>query len=427
MPKRIHRTLYFQVLTGIALGVALGAFYPALGEQMKPFGDAFIKLIRMMIAPIVFLTVVVGIGNIGDMGKLGRVGLKALLYFEVMSTLALVIGLAVVKVAQPGAGINANPATLDVKAIQQYTSSGKSMHTVDFLLNIIPDTIAGAFAQGEVLQVLLIAILFGVAIAKLDGGRTIVRALDQASHACFGVIGLIVKAAPVGAFGAMAFTIGRYGIRTLLPLGKLLLCVYLTSGLFVFLVLGLVARLHGFSLWKFLRYIQEEILIVVGTSSSESALPRMMTKLERLGCSKPVVGLVIPSGYSFNLDGTAIYLTIAAIFVAQATNTQLSTGQEWWLLLILMLTSKGAATVTGGGFITLAATLSAVGSVPVAGITLLLGVDRFMSEMRSVTNLIGNGVATIVVAKWENEFDAERAARVLNGESVEERVPVAMV
>ena len=427
MPKRIHRTLYFQVLTGIALGVALGAFYPALGEQMKPFGDAFIKLIRMMIAPIVFLTVVVGIGNIGDMGKLGRVGLKALLYFEVMSTLALVIGLAVVKVAQPGAGINANPATLDVKAIQQYTSSGKSMHTVDFLLNIIPDTIAGAFAQGEVLQVLLIAILFGVAIAKLDGGRTIVRALDQASHACFGVIGLIVKAAPVGAFGAMAFTIGRYGIRTLLPLGKMLLCVYLTSGLFVFLVLGLVARLHGFSLWKFLRYIQEEILIVVGTSSSESALPRMMTKLERLGCSKPVVGLVIPSGYSFNLDGTAIYLTIAAIFVAQATNTQLSTGQEWWLLLILMLTSKGAATVTGGGFITLAATLSAVGSVPVAGITLLLGVDRFMSEMRSVTNLIGNGVATIVVAKWESEFDAERAARVLNGESVEERVPVAMV
>ena len=427
MPKRIHRTLYFQVLTGIALGVALGAFYPALGEQMKPFGDAFIKLIRMMIAPIVFLTVVVGIGNIGDMGKLGRVGLKALLYFEVMSTLALVIGLAVVKVAQPGAGINANPATLDVKAIQQYTSSGKSVHTVDFLLNIIPDTIAGAFAQGEVLQVLLIAILFGVAIAKLDGGRTIVRALDQASHACFGVIGLIVKAAPVGAFGAMAFTIGRYGIRTLLPLGKLLLCVYLTSGLFVFLVLGLVARLHGFSLWKFLRYIQEEILLVVGTSSSESALPRMMTKLERLGCSKPVVGLVIPSGYSFNLDGTAIYLTIAAIFVAQATNTQLSTGQEWWLLLILMLTSKGAATVTGGGFITLAATLSAVGSVPVAGITLLLGVDRFMSEMRSVTNLIGNGVATIVVAKWENEFDAERAARVLNGESVEERVPVAMV
>ena len=404
--------------------MALGAFYPALGEQMKPFGDAFIKLIRMMIAPIVFLTVVVGIGNIGDMSKLGRVGLKALLYFEVLSTMALVIGLVVVKAAQPGAGINANAATLDVKAIQQYTASGKAIHTVDFLLNIIPDTIAGAFANGEILQVLLIAILFGVAIAKLDEGRVIVSALDKASHACFGVIALIVKAAPAGAFGAMAFTVGRYGIRTLLPLGKLLLCVYLTSALFVFIVLGLIARLHGFSLWKFLRYIQEEILIVVGTSSSESALPRLMTKLENLGCSKPVVGLVIPSGYSFNLDGTAIYLTIAAIFVAQATNTHLSIGQEWWLLLILMLTSKGAATVTGGGFITLAATLSAVGSVPVAGITLLLGVDRFMSEMRSVTNLIGNGVATIVIAKWENEFDADRAARVLNGEPVEDRLPV---
>jgi len=420
---RFHRTLYFQVIVGIVAGVALGAFYPGLGEDMKPLGDAFIKLIRMMIAPIVFLTVVVGIGNIGDMSKLGRVGLKALLYFEVMSTLALVIGLVVVKTVQPGAGINANPATLDTSAIKQYTSSGKSMSTVDFLLNIIPDTIAGAFARGEILQVLMIAILFGVAIAKIDQGRTIVRALDAASHACFAVIGLIVKAAPIGAFGAMAFTIGKYGISTLLPLLKLLLCVYITSALFIFLVLGLVARLHGFSIWKFLRYIQEEILIVVGTSSSESGLPPLMKKLERLGCSKPVVGLVIPSGYSFNLDGTAVYLTIAALFVAQATNTHLSTGQEWWLLLILMLTSKGAATVTGGGFITLAATLSAVGSVPVAGITLLLGVDRFMSEMRSVTNLIGNGIATVVVAKWEGEFDAERAERALNGElAVEEQL-----
>jgi aerobic C4-dicarboxylate transport protein len=424
MKSRFHRTLYFQVLLGIAAGVALGAIYPSLGEQMKPFGDAFIKLIRMMIAPIVFLTVVVGIGNIGDLGKLGRVGLKALLYFEVLSTLALIIGLVIVKFTQPGAGINANPATLDVKSIQQYTKSGTSMHTTDFLLNIIPETIAGAFANGEILQVLLIAILFGVAIARLDEGRVIVGALEKASHACFGVVALIVKAAPVGAFGAMAFTIGRYGIRTLLPLGKLLLCVYLTSAFFVFVVLALIARLHSFSLWRFLRYIQEEILIVVGTSSSESALPRLMIKLEKLGCSKPVVGLVIPSGYSFNLDGTAIYLTIAAIFVAQATNTHLSTGQEWWLLLILMLTSKGAATVTGGGFITLAATLSAVGSVPVAGITLLLGVDRFMSEMRSVTNLIGNGVATIVIAKWENEFDAERAARVLNGEPEPDPLPV---
>ncbi|MDE3195619.1 MAG: dicarboxylate/amino acid:cation symporter [Acidobacteriota bacterium] len=412
---RFHRTLYFQVILGIVAGVLLGAFYPNLGEAMKPFGDGFIKLIRMMIAPIVFLTVVVGIGSIGDMSKLGRVGLKALLYFEVMSTLALVIGLMVVKIVQPGAGIDANPATLDTSAIRQYTAPGKAGTTAEFLLNIIPDTVAGAFARGEILQVLLIAILFGIAIAKIDRGRNIVRALDAASRACFGVIALIVKAAPLGAFGAMAFTIGKYGIATLVPLMKLLLCVYITSIVFVFAVLGTVARLHGFSIWRFVRYIQEEILIVAGTSSSESGLPPLMEKLERLGCSKPVVGLVIPSGYSFNLDGTAVYLTIAALFVAQATNTHLSTAQEMWLLVILMLTSKGAATVTGGGFITLAATLAAVGSVPVAGITLLLGVDRFMSEMRSVTNLIGNGVATVVVAKWEGEFDAARAERVLSG------------
>jgi aerobic C4-dicarboxylate transport protein len=412
------------VLAGIALGVALGAFCPAAGTAMKPLGDAFIKLIRMMIAPIIFLTVVVGIGNIGDLKKLGRVGIKALLYFEVLSTLSLLIGLAVVKLTQPGAGINANPATLDTSAIQQYASSGKSMHTVDFLLNIIPDTFVGAFANGEILQVLLVAILFGLAITRLDGGHRITHALESASRACFGVIGIIVKAAPIGAFGAMAFTIGKYGVGTLLPLGKLLVCVYLTSALFVLLVLGTVARLHGFRILKLLRYIQEEILIVVGTSSSESALPPLMTKLERLGCSKPVVGLVVPSGYSFNLDGTAIYLTIAAIFVAQATNTRLATGDELWLLLILMLTSKGAATVTGGGFITLAATLTAVGSVPVAGITLLLGVDRFMSEVRAVTNLIGNAVATVVIAKWENEFDAETADRVLNGRPAEDPVAV---
>jgi len=410
-----RHSLYIQVLAGIVLGVALGAFYPTLGADMKPLGDGFIKLIRMIIAPIIFLTVVVGIANIGDLSKLGRVGLKALLYFEALSTAALLIGLLAVKVVQPGAGINANAATLDTSSIQQYTGPGKAVHTVDFLLNIIPETIVDAFARGEILQVLLVAILFGIAIARLNEGKTIIRALDAVSHACFGVVALIMRAAPVGAFGAMAFTIGRYGLRTLLPLLKLLGCVYLTSALFVFVVLGLVARVHGFSLWKFLRYIQEEIFLVIGTSSSESALPRMLIKLEELGCSKPVVGLVIPSGYSFNLDGTAIYLTIAAIFVAQATNTPLSAADEAWLLLVLMLTSKGAAAVTGGGFITLAATLAAVGSVPVAGITLLLGVDRFMSEMRSVTNLIGNGVATIVVAKWEGEFDGSRAKRVLNG------------
>jgi aerobic C4-dicarboxylate transport protein len=412
---RRANSLYIQVLLGIFLGIALGAFYPSLGAKMQPLGEGFIRLIRMMIAPIIFLTVVVGIARIGDMKKLGRVGLKALLYFEVMSTIALLTGLIVVKLVQPGAGINANPSTLDTESIRQYTGPGKAVHAVDFLLNIIPDTVVGAFANGEILQVLLIAILFGIAIAQLDRNRSIVDALDSASHACFGVIALVMRAAPFGSFGAMAFTIGRYGIKTLLPLLRVLGCVYATSALFIFVVLGLVARLHGFSLWKFLRYIRDEIILVIGTSSSETALPRMLIKLENLGCSKPVVGLVIPSGYSFNLDGTAVYLTIAALFVAQATNTHLSTSDELWLLLVLMLTSKGAAAVTGGGFITLAATLSAVGSVPVAGITLLLGVDRFMSEMRTVTNLIGNGVATIVVAKWEGEFDAVRADAILNG------------
>jgi aerobic C4-dicarboxylate transport protein len=424
-----RNSLYLQVLIAIALGVALGAFYPALGAQMKPLGDGFIRLIRMMIAPIIFLTVVVGIASIGDMSKLGRMGLKALLYFEVLTTVALVIGLVVVKLVQPGAGINVNPATLDTESIRQYTGPNKAPHTVDFLLNIIPDTVVDAFAKGEILQVLLIAILFGIAIAKLDSNRVVVHALETVSQACFGVIALIMRAAPVGAFGAMAFTVGRYGLKTLLPLAKLLACVYLTSALFIFVVLGMVARLHGFRILKFLSYIQEEIFLVIGTSSSESALPRMLLKLENLGCSKSVVGLVIPSGYSFNLDGTSIYLTIAALFVAQATNTHLSTSDEIWLLLVLMLTSKGSAAVTGGGFITLAATLSALGTVPVAGIALLLGVDRFMSEMRSVTNLIGNGVAAIVVAKWEGEFDAVRASRVLNrvrGEAVAEPDPAVL-
>jgi len=316
---------------------------------------------------------------------------------------------------QPGAGINATAATLDAKAVQQYTASGKQLHAVDFLLHIIPDTFVGAFANGEILQVLLIAILFGVALAAYRLRQPIVEAAESLTHLTFEVIPLIMKLAPIGAFGAMAFTIGKYGLRTLLPLGKLLLCVYLTSAVFVFVVLGLIARLHGFSLWKFLNYIKEELLLVLGTSSSEVALPRMIVKLERLGCSKSVVGLVVPSGYSFNLDGTAIYLTIAALFVAQATNTHLSGREEFTMLLVLMLTSKGAAAVTGGGFITLAATLSSLGTVPVAGITLLLGVDRFMSEMRALTNLVGNGVATIVVAMWEGEFDRQQAERVLNG------------
>jgi aerobic C4-dicarboxylate transport protein len=413
---RLYHSLYFRVIAGIVAGVALGSFFPSAGELMKPLGDGFIKLIRMMIAPVIFLTVVTGIARIGDMRKLGRVGLKALLYFEVVTTIALFVGFVVVKVVQPGAGINATAATLDATAVQQYTTSGKQLHAVDFVLHMIPDTLVGAFANGEILQVLLVAILFGVALASYQWRQPIVAAADSLTHLTFEVIALIMKVAPIGAFGAMAFTIGKYGMKTLLPLGKLLLCVYLTSALFVFVVLGLIARFHGFSLWKLLKYFKEELLLVLGTSSSEVALPRIIVKLERLGCSKSVVGLVVPSGYSFNLDGTAIYLTIAALFVAQATNTVLSGREEFTLLAVLMLTSKGAAAVTGGGFITLAATLSSLGTVPVAGITLLLGVDRFMSEMRALTNLVGNGVATIVVSIWEGEFDRAQANRVLNGE-----------
>ena len=413
---RLYHSLYFRVISGIVAGIALGSFFPSTGEMMKPLGDGFIKLIRMMIAPVIFLTVVTGIARIGDMRKLGRVGLKALLYFEVVTTIALFVGFVVVKVVQPGAGMNVTAATLDATAVQQYTTSGKQLHAVDFVLHMIPDTLVGAFANGEILQVLLIAILFGVALAAYQLRQPIVAAADSLTHLTFEVIALIMKVAPIGAFGAMAFTIGKYGLRTLLPLGKLLLCVYLTSALFVFLVLGLIARLHGVSLWKLLKYFKEELLLVLGTSSSEVALPRIIVKLERLGCSQSVVGLVVPSGYSFNLDGTAIYLTIAALFVAQATNTVLSGREEFTLLAVLMLTSKGAAAVTGGGFITLAATLSSLGTVPVAGVTLLLGVDRFMSEMRGLTNLVGNCVATIVVAIWEGEFDRTQANRVLNGE-----------
>ena len=414
--SRLWRSLYFQVIVGVVLGVALGLFFPSAGEQMKPLGDGFIKLIRMTIAPIIFFTVIVGIASIGDMKKLGRVGLKALLYFEVVTTMALLIGLLVVRILQPGAGMNVNASALDASAVQQYAADAKALHAVDFLLNIIPKTFLGAFADGEILQVLLLAILAGVALTSFEHGREIVALCDKLGHLMFRVVGIIMRAAPLGAFGAMAFTIGKYGPRTLLPLIKVLACVYSTCILFVFVVLGLIAYFHGFSIWKFIKYIKEELLLVLSTSSSETALPRMLIKMEELGCSKPVVGLVIPSGYSFNLDGTSIYLTIAALFVAQATNTHLSIGQEAMLLLVLMLSSKGSAAVTGGGFITLAATLSATNVVPVAGLTLLLGIDRFMSEMRGLTNLIGNGVATVVVAQWEREFDAQRARRVLDGE-----------
>ncbi len=416
MRKRaLYKSLYFQVICGIILGIVLGFVAPHLAEQFKPLGDAFIKLIKMMIALIIFCTVVVGIAKMGDMKDVGRVGLKALLYFEAMTTVALVIGLVVVNALQPGSGIHADPASLDTAAISSYTTAARTHGTVEFLLNIIPHSVVDAFARSEILQVLLFSVLFGLALSRMgERGRNVVHLIDEAGHALFGVIGMIMRLAPIGAFGAMAFTIGRYGLGTLVSLAQLMAGVYITCLVFVFVILGFVARMAGFSLWRFLGYIKEELLIVLGTSSSESVLPRMMTKLENLGCSKPVVGLVIPTGYSFNLDGTSIYLTMAAIFVAQATDVHLSLGQQLTILAVLLLTSKGAAAVTGGGFITLAATLSTIDTVPVAGLALLLGVDRFLSEARALTNLVGNGVATVVVARWEKAFDAERADAVLN-------------
>ena len=417
--KRLFRSLYFQVIVCVILGALLGHFYPALGKQMKPLGDGFIKLVKMMIAPIVFATVVTGIAKMGDLRKVGRVGLKGILYFEGLTTIALVIGLLVGKWLTPGAGMNVNPATLDTKSIASYTSPSAHLSTVDFIMNVIPKDVADAFARGDILQVLVFSILFGVALAMVkDAGRPVLNFVDSLSGILFKIVGFIMRLAPLGAFGAMAFTVGNYGLSSLLSLGKLIACFYTTSILFVVLMLGIVMRVAGLGILKFLRYIKEEILVVLGTSSSESALPLMMRKMERLGCSKPVVGLVVPMGYSFNLDGTSIYLTLATLFIAQATNTHVSLGQELEILAILLLTSKGAAAVTGGGFITLAATLSAVGNIPVAGLTLLLGVDRFMSEARAITNLIGNGVASVAVSRWEGELDVERARAVLNGEPV---------
>jgi aerobic C4-dicarboxylate transport protein len=416
--KPIYTHLYFQVLTAIVLGVALGHFYPHLGEQMKPFGDGFIKLIKMMIAPIIFCTVVHGIASMEDMKKVGRVGLKALIYFEVVTTLALLVGLVVVNVLQPGAGMNIDPKAIDTKSIQVYTTKAGQQSTVDFLMNIIPNTVVGAFAEGEILQVLFFAVLFAFAMHMLgQRGKPVLDFIDTISHALFNIFGIIMKVAPIGAFGAMAFTIGKYGIGTLALLGKLMIAFYATCLIFIFGVLGGIAWLAGFNIWKFIKYIKEELLIVLGTSSSESVLPRMITKMENLGCKESVVGLVIPTGYSFNLDGTCIYLTMAAIFLAQATNTELSLWQQLGIIAILLLTSKGAAGVTGSGFIVLAATLASVGHIPVASIALILGVDRFMSEARALTNLIGNGVATVVVSKWEDALDENRLQEHLEHET----------
>lgn len=414
MKKPIYKVLYVQVIFAIVCGVLLGMFEPKLGIDMKPLGDGFVKLIKMIIAPVIFFTVVTGIAGMQDMKKVGRVGGKALLYFEVVSTFALVIGLFVANFLHPGAGFNVDPATLDSSAITQYTAKAHDQSIIDFLLNIIPSTFVDAFAKGDILQVLLIATLFGFSLSLLgEKSRGVTHLIEEISTAVFGVVALIMKAAPIGAFGAIAFTIGKYGIVSLLPLAKLMGSFYLTCGLFIFIVLGSITRMTGFSIWHFLKYIKEELLIVLGTSSSESALPSLMEKLQKLGCAKSVVGLVVPTGYSFNLDGTNIYMTMAALFVAQATNIDLTLTQQLTILGVAMLTSKGASGIAGAGFITLAATLAVVPTIPVAGMALILGIDRFMSECRALTNFIGNGVATIVVAKWENELDLETLQREL--------------
>jgi len=419
--KPLYKSLYLQVIVAIVIGVLLGFFYPETGTAMKPLGDGFIRLIKMVIAPIIFCTVVVGIAGMEDMKKVGKTGGFALLYFEIVSSIALIVGLTIVNLVKPGSGMNIDPATLDTKGIAAFTKPGQMQSTADFLMNIIPNTVVDAFAKGEILQVLLFAVLFGFALHQFGGRGTLVFDLiEKTSHVFFVIVGYIMRLAPLGAFGAMAFTIGKYGVGSLLSLGKLMGTFYLTCLVFIIVVLGLISRFHGFNIFKFIAYIKEELLIVLGTSSSESVLPRMMAKMENLGVKKSTVGLVIPTGYSFNLDGTSIYLTMAAMFIAQATNTDMTLTQQLTLLAVLLLTSKGAAGVTGSGFIVLAATLSAVGNVPVAGLALILGIDRFMSEARALTNLIGNGVATVVVGKWCNELDEDRMRRVLNKETDDE-------
>ncbi|WP_207886992.1 dicarboxylate/amino acid:cation symporter [Pseudomonas sp. 30_B] len=401
-----YKSLYVQVLIAIAIGIALGHFYPDTAKLMKPLGDGFVKLIKMAIAPIIFCTVVTGIAGMQNMKAVGKTGGMALLYFEIVSTIALLIGLFVVNVVQPGAGMHADVASLTAEmsknaTLTAYVASGEKQSTIEFFMNVIPNTVVGAFANGDILQVLFFSVLFGYALHRLgDYGQPVFQFIDRITHVMFNIINVIMKVAPIGAFGAMAFTIGAYGLGSLVQLGQLMLCFYITCILFVLIVLGGIARYHGFSILRFISYIREELLIVLGTSSSESALPRMIAKMEKLGADKSVVGLVIPTGYSFNLDGTSIYLTMAAVFIAQATDTPMDISHQITLLVVLLIASKGAAGVTGSGFIVLAATLSAVGHLPVAGLALILGIDRFMSEARALTNLVGNGVATLVVAKW---------------------------
>ncbi len=406
MHKKIVSSLYFQVILAITIGICLGHVYPSLGADMNPLGDGFVKLIKMIIAPVIFCTVVTGIAGMESMKAVGKTGAIALIYFEVVSTLALIIGLCVVNVLQPGAGMNVDPSSLDASAISVYADQAQSQGIIPFLLDVIPASVIGAFAGGNILQVLLFAVLFGFSLHHIgEKGKPIFNIIDGFSQVIFGIINMIMKLAPIGAFGAMAFTIGKYGIGSLVQLGQLIASFYLTCLLFIFLVLGSIAKANGFSIVRFIAYIREELLIVLGTSSSESVLPRMLVKMEALGCKKSVVGLVIPTGYSFNLDGTSIYLTMAAVFIAQATNTPLDLFHQLTLLVVLLISSKGAAGVTGSGFIVLAATISAVGHLPLAGLALILGIDRFMSEARALTNLIGNGVATLVVARYCDQLD----------------------
>lgn len=426
MKKPFYKVLYVQVLFAIACGVLLGYFEPKMGVDLKPLGDGFIKLVKMIIAPVIFCTVVHGIAGMQDMKKVGRVGGKALLYFEIVSTFALVIGLVVANVAKPGAGFNADLSTLDTKAIEGFTAKAHAQSTVEFILNIIPNTFIDAFAKGDILQVLLIAILFGFSLAAAgEKGKPVFDFVEQVSHVLFGIVNTVMKLAPLGAFGAMAFTIGKYGVGALVPMAKLMGSFYITCALFIFIVLGSIARYTGFSIVKFIKYISEELLIVLGTSSSESALPKLMAKLEKMGCSRSVVGLVVPTGYSFNLDGTNIYMTMAALFIAQATNTELTLMQELTIVGVAMLTSKGASGITGAGFITLASTLAVVPSIPIAGMALILGIDRFMSEARALTNIIGNAVATVVISRSENELDMDRMEQALAGELHDDHAVIA--
>ncbi|MBC8746598.1 MULTISPECIES: dicarboxylate/amino acid:cation symporter [Paraburkholderia] len=410
--------LYVQVLIGIVAGVLLGHFYPDIASQMKPLGDLFIKLIRMLLAPIIFASVVVGIARMNDLHLAGRVGVKALLYFELASTVALIAGMVVVNVIKPGSGMNIDPSQIDAAAISAYTHAAQQHGMLDFFMSIVPNSIVGAFANGEMLPIIFFSVLLAISLAKL-GPRAapFVDMLDMFLQGMFGIVRIVMYVAPIGAFGGMAFTIGKYGIGTLASFGELMLCLYLTSFFFVFVVLGLVMKLCGLSLWKFLRYIRDEILITLGTASTEAVLPQMLIKMEAMGCPRPVVGMVLPTGYTFNADGTAIYLTMAALFIAQAMNVHLSLWDQFLVLGVLLLTSKGSAGVAGAGFVALAATLASMHKIPVEGLVLLLGVDRFLNEARAVTNLIGNGVATVVVARWEGQLDRDMARAVLNRES----------